>query len=1002
MSRGLKTIEQLARSLGTDTQNISQLAKKVLKLESKRARDPNHKLDPNQCDKIKSALSFSITKSKEPPPVSPPPTPVLPEQALQVQKDPPAIITNLEFRNLAHRLYVHQDVSDYLKDIEPLRKRLSLVLQHLGAHGRTSVVKGCADDKNRGWLRSPLGGHGGKQFYLWWTKQGNHPVKTLDFPKNSIVVRAVRHHDNHTLLTADQKGDYFNYTQQMLEDNSYAGSPWTEDQLKFIGNDSPVRVILGRPGSGKTTALWKAVEARDNQRVLYLTWSRELTDYAIEHFKAFAPVNVKVEGRDFDTFLGEVCKEDIKRAFLLESQERFRDSVKRLGPHLMGPWADRPNALFAEIRAYLLGRAIPGDPNCVPTGGTVRLSDKVYLERRGSKEGVGKHAADALIKIFHAIEQDAPLQKLFPELIAAARAVDLLRRDNIPAGYKEFDRIVIDEVQDLTLLEASVAIELCRAIAHHRKYAPWLLIAGDDGQTVRPSGFEWGPLKDLITRCVAPPEKFQLEDNLRCPRRIADVIERASERYSHLPKKRRPTNQRHQPGGQHMEAFLFYVEAKKRQEAVDLLEGLANVEGLRIISPHDELPAWIPEDSKDIVWTPADIKGLEYQSVCVLDPGHLLAQLESSNSDGTTLELEEQDRRTTIDQFRVALSRATEKLAFLDVESNDRERALSLELLEDAARYAPEDLVEEFHDADASTTDRVLVRTKDAMALVDNRPGRAWQRAYQALVLLGNPNLPNGVSEESVRREAYLTLLTIAARLLVDGVPKECSRNDVVVAAQASARSLHSEAAIRVFEQLEAWTSDRSSSATGLLEAIASLPEDSAWAKTSLSSAVQALRQSIESASLNAATAADFAGNVQEWLRLTGYAGEAFPESLRLRRQAFDVLLKAGKLQSAELLLDKIQPEDAPRTGQLREAQSRYKDAAEAFERAGATIDALRNWRAAGVWEKAVKLSDGGERKDLQWLIELQEHVGKRPAEHGQRMTPAERRRLKAMLNPHL
>ena len=78
---------------------------------------------------------------------------------------------------------------------------------------------------------------------------------------------------------------------------------------------------------------------------------------------------------------------------------------------------------------------------------------------------------------------------MFPELAAAAEATIRLRRDEIPDWLDGFDRIAVDEIQDLTLTEIAVIVELCRAIARRRGYPPWLLIAGDEGQTVRPSGF---------------------------------------------------------------------------------------------------------------------------------------------------------------------------------------------------------------------------------------------------------------------------------------------------------------------------------------------------------------------------------------------------------------------------------------------------------------------------------------------------------------------------------
>ena len=57
---------------------------------------------------------------------------------------------------------------------------------------------------------------------------------------------------------------------------------------------------------------------------------------------------------------------------------------------------------------------------------------------------------------------------------------------------------------------------------------PFLLMAGDEGQTVRPSGFKWNVTADLINERVGPPERFQLQESVRYPSRIAEVLERAA------------------------------------------------------------------------------------------------------------------------------------------------------------------------------------------------------------------------------------------------------------------------------------------------------------------------------------------------------------------------------------------------------------------------------------------------------------------------------------------
>ena len=136
------------------------------------------------------------------------------------------------------------------------------------------------------------------------------------------------------------------------------------------------------------------------------------------------------------------------------------------------------------------------------------------------------------------------------------------------------------------MLETAVVVELCLAIARRRGHAPWLLAAGDDGQTVRPSAFDWGAVNDLLTARLGAPRQFHLEENLRCPSRIAAVIERASEWYVRLDKARRPSKQRQQQRGQHVDAHLLHVVADV-PTAVGLLERLDEVEGLVVVTVGD-------------------------------------------------------------------------------------------------------------------------------------------------------------------------------------------------------------------------------------------------------------------------------------------------------------------------------------------------------------------------------------------------------------------------------
>ena len=395
---------------------------------------------------------------------------------------------------------------------------------------------------------------------------------------------------------------------------------------------------------------------------------------------------------------------------------------------------------------------------------------------------------------------------------------------------------------------------------------------------------------------------------------------------------------------------------------------------------------------------------------------------------------------------------------FVDVAPGDRERALSLELLGDAAPYDPEDLVDHFAHAEASPDERVLARTNDARVLIDSAPGRAWLRARQAIRLLGEPDLPNGVSDPAVRRDARTTLMATAARLLIDGPPGGVSRSEVYRVAldaltlrvvpprdrRAARRAAAGARAIAgdgddavpdpgeggakdwtlqpmltgfeatLLHALNVWSESRTGPPFALLEAAGELGAAAGpgqdWARDALLPAAQALRDGVTAGAADPEQAGAFAeGDAEAWLRLTGYSGDAAARARTLRTRAFDALLKSAGADTpaavrrkrrgqAEAVLQAISP-DPLRLGRLREAQGRTEEAAAAYDRAGASKEVLRLWRNAGAWERAVERADGEIRDDLQWLIELEALVARRPEQQNRRLRNGERDRLERLLD---
>ncbi|MCY3841297.1 MAG: hypothetical protein OXH09_22065 [Gammaproteobacteria bacterium] len=741
----------------------------------------------------------------------------------------------------------------------------------------------------------------------------------------------------------------------------------------------------------------------------------------------FAPQHVDVDVYDFTTFLGEMCDTDFERRSVAESRAMFREALGKtaLGHGELGPWRNREDALFAEMRAELFGAVVLDESDAVRKGGLVRLTDAAY--RRQRRAAIGSKAVAAVLKVAKALRPEV-IDRVFPELLAATATLYRLYDGSMREEFASFDRVVVDEAQDLTLLETSVIVEHCHEIARKIGYAPWLLLAGDDGQTVRPSGFDWGPVSDLLADRLEPPRKFPLAENLRCPTRVAAVVDRASQRYAELGKPLRPTKQQREAGGRDVDAQIFQV-AVTQYDASALLEQLKELEHVAVVCPEPDVPEWVPEALRDVVLTAADAKGLEYQAVCVLDPGRYLMRLgEAEDKVKDAARLEEHMRRTAIDRLRVALSRPTETLVFLDVDADDLTLRFSRGLLGDAARFEPEDLLEHLANGETTVEERVDRRIDEARALVGERPERAWLRADQAVKLLGDPDLPNGVSDEEIRHRARTTLLATAARLLVDGVPKGIARHEVNKAARSEAAALdlsESEessdapatdprtvadqqgltettfaSCIHAFDELEAWSDApdrRAATPFGLLDATLALGNQDEWLGSALRSVAQTLRGALQEQAGSPDTADRYAGDVEGWLRLTGYPGDIAGEARRLRVLAVEALIEHDA-EAANRTLKKVVPEDTRLVARVREAQGRFDEAAEAFERVEMPEDALRAWRMAGRWEEAIRLAEGTERADLEWLGDLQRIVEQQPTDLGERLTPGERERLQRVV----
>lgn len=400
-------------------------------------------------------------------------------------------------------------------------------------------------------------------------------------------------------------------------------APWTQGQLQFARSPDAVRVLRGSPGTGKTTALWQSVQARDGEQVLYLTWSSRLAEIAGEYFFSFKPRGTEVTTRTFAELVRDLTEEGPGGPTESQGQAAFLDGIRRLHPSTLGPWSSLPESLYAEVRAHVVGACVLGSDDLSAVT-EPRLTNEVYRKQR---EGIlGGSAVDAVLAAVKTLESISPIWDFFPELARAWRAARRLRDSTgLPASYALFDRLVVDEVQDLTPVEATVVLLLAHKVAEMRGgCAPFLLLAGDEAQTVRPTDFEWGWLKRLVTSHLCDPKEMALTANVRCPRRIAAVINATKALYRHLPKDERPRGLEEAEVEEATSDVVIACLTPSGPALRELLLALRDQPSLRLVRFGEEMPAYVPEEIRDTVLTAAEVKGLDFQAICLLDAGKVL------------------------------------------------------------------------------------------------------------------------------------------------------------------------------------------------------------------------------------------------------------------------------------------------------------------------------------------------------------------------------------------
>ena len=875
---------------------------------------------------------------------------------------------------------------------------------------------------NHGWRRSRLGGNHGSHFYAWWAPKTALPLKESgefsDAAEGALFLRDIRHHDDHSPLLAQSfAAHYMPVTVRDLRHEEYSPPPWTQSQVRFASARQPVRLLKGHPGSGKTTALWHAADSTGAKRILYLTYSCDLAALARDYFDRFCSSHKRFSVITFQNLVRQVLGLETPIVLEHDTRQRF---VRDLAPfaRTLGVWAKNPGALYDELHAHLAGDALPVAIGRFTACKHPRVSDQAYRERRA--RSLGKAAVACALEAAARLERLDPgtlAERYFPELALAWRAVERLRAptNGSDSTLLDFDCVAVDECQDLTPIDSWFVVELASLINRQQRAPVPLLMAGDEAQTVRPTDFEWAWLSDLLHSRVGTPSEHKLSANLRSPRRIAELVNRVWDLYSHIQKQERPSGTGYAEIDDDAADQILYCTATVGPELNELLISLSSREGLALITLEDTVPPFVPEPARGAVLTVAEAKGLDFHSVCVLDAGHHIDLILREDSRlRADSDLEGLRKRLAIDQLRVALSRPTERLFWLDINPTDQVVQQSIAFLNGGdvesgvSSCVPAALLKTLEEDELDLEERVQRCQADARQYLQVKPEIAWSRAQQAITLLGRPGSIAAVTDEAARDAAFLTLAEICFTLGLRNtrLPAELGRPDLFVEARraaASARRFGLATIIEAIGRVHRVTAENRLSA--LVEFAQTLPlhrgQIEPWLLLELGAKCKPWMEELESALFNGHNAAVLIKLIPPF-----YEALEVPDRTarteRLQQRAIQLLIKDKQFAPALAALRASQERQPKIEAVCHEGMSDFRSAAECHLMAGNPKEALNCYRSIPDLETALKLvAEIGEHpaaESLQWISRLQQLMAERPEKFTKVVTPAEKKLLQELL----
>ena len=253
------------------------------------------------------------------------------------------------------------------------------------------------------------------------------------------------------------------------------------------------------------------------------------------------------------------------------------------------------------------------------------------------------------------------------------------------AIHNKFDRVYLDEAQDLTTVEYTILMLLLNEECKNE-----IVLAGDPLQTINPTGFDWDRIKDLMYANLGkrPDNPHILNHNWRTPSNIVEISNGILElRRKIIHGESVEHQQAHEPGEK---PVLIYLNNKSGSPTIDL-DTLADFvttkttykvavrksdeKGLKDLIENDDLLKHNIDVNENNFYTVTEIKGDEGDTIVLYRTGemkstdlnHLLSDKENLQNIATETQIQ---LKFIINQLYILITRSSRNLYIIEADQH--------------------------------------------------------------------------------------------------------------------------------------------------------------------------------------------------------------------------------------------------------------------------------------------------------------------------------------------